>query len=149
MIKTIQGGVVHGDAVQEIFKIAKERKFALPAVNVTGSSTINTVMETAKEVNGPVIIQFSNGGCHFNAGKGLSNENQQAAIAGGIAGAKHVHELAKVYNVPVILHTDHCAKNLLPWIDGLLTAGEQFYKETGKPLYSCLLYTSPSPRDRG
>lgn len=136
MIKTIQGGVVHGDAVQEIFKIAKERKFALPAVNVTGSSTINTVMETAKEVNGPVIIQFSNGGCHFNAGKGLSNENQQAAIAGGIAGAKHVHELAKVYNVPVILHTDHCAKNLLPWIDGLLTAGEQFYKETGKPLYS-------------
>ena len=136
MIKTIQGGVVHGDAVQEIFKIAKERKFALPAVNVTGSSTINTVMETAKEVNGPVIIQFSNGGCHFNAGKGLSNENQQAAIAGGIAGAKHVHELAKIYDIPVILHTDHCAKNLLPWIDGLLTAGEQFYKETGKPLYS-------------
>jgi fructose-bisphosphate aldolase class II len=136
MIKTIQGGVVHGDAVQEIFKIAKEGKFALPAVNVTGSSTINTVMEAAKEVNGPVIIQFSNGGCHFNAGKGLSNENQQAAIAGGIAGAKHVHELAKIYDIPVILHTDHCAKKLLPWIDGLLTAGEQFYKENGKPLYS-------------
>lgn len=136
MIKTIQGGVVYGDTVQEIFKIAKERKFALPAVNVTGSSTINTVMETAKEVNAPVIIQFSNGGCHFNAGKGLNNDNQQAAIAGGIAGAKHVHELAKIYDVPVILHTDHCAKKLLPWIDGLLDAGEQFFKETGKPLYS-------------
>lgn len=93
-------------------------------------------METAKEVNAPVIIQFSNGGCHFNAGKGLNNDNQQAAIAGGIAGAKHVHELAKIYDVPVILHTDHCAKKLLPWIDGLLDAGEQFFKETGKPLYS-------------
>lgn len=136
MIKTIQSGVVHGDAVQEIFKMAKAGKFALPAVNVTGSNTVNTVMEAAKEVNSPVIIQFSNGGCHFNAGKGLSNENQQAAIAGGIAGAKHVHELAAIYNVPVILHTDHCAKSLLPWIDGLLTVGEQFYKETGKPLYS-------------
>lgn len=136
MIKTIKGGVVHGDAVQEIFKIAKVGKFALPAVNVTGSNTVNTVMEAAKEMNAPVIIQFSNGGCHFNAGKGLSNEYQQAAIAGGIAGAKHVHELAAIYDVPVILHTDHCAKSLLPWIDGLLTAGEQFYKETGKPLYS-------------
>lgn len=136
MIKTIQGGVLHSDAVQEIFKLAKEHNFALPAVNVTGSNTVNTVLEAAKEVNAPVIIQFSNGGCHFNAGKGLSNENQQAAIAGGIAGAKHIHELAKIYGVPVILHTDHCAKNLLPWIDGLLDAGEKFYKENGKPLYS-------------
>jgi len=136
MIATINGGVISGDAVQEVFKLAKDKKFALPAVNVTSSSTVNTVMETAKEVNGPVIIQFSNGGAHFNAGKGLSNENQQAAIAGGVAGAKHIHTLAKLYNIPVILHTDHCAKKLLPWIDGLLDAGEQFYKENGVPLYS-------------
>ena len=136
MVKTIQAGVITGDQVQEVFKLAKAKKFALPAVNVTGSSTVNTVMEAAKEMNGPVIIQFSNGGCIFNAGKGLSNENEQAAIAGGVAGAKHVHELAKLYNVAVILHTDHCAKKLLPWIDGLLDAGEKFYKENGVPLYS-------------
>ncbi|MCB9364805.1 MAG: class II fructose-bisphosphate aldolase [Flavobacteriales bacterium] len=136
MVETMNYGVITGDAIQEIFKLAKLKKFALPAVNVTSSSTVNAVMETAKEVNGPVIIQFSNGGAHFNAGKGLSNENQQAAIAGAIAGAKHIHELAKVYKVPVILHTDHCAKKLLPWIDGLLDAGEKFYKENGIPLYS-------------
>ena len=136
MITTISNGVISGPAVQEIFKLAKAKKFALPAVNVTSSSTVNAVMETAKEVNGPVIIQFSNGGAHFNAGKGLSNENQQAAIAGAISGAKHIHTLAQLYNIPVILHTDHCAKKLLPWIDGLLDAGEQFYKENGVPLYS-------------
>lgn len=132
----INYGVASGDTVQEIFKLAKEKAFALPAVNVVGSSSVNGVLETAKELNSPVIIQFSNGGAHFNAGKGLSNENQKAAIAGAIAGAKHVHTLAEAYQVPVILHTDHCAKKLLPWIDGLLDAGEQFYKETGKPLYS-------------
>tara|TARA_R110001592_G_scaffold181716_1_gene424558 strand:- start:5380 stop:6447 length:1068 start_codon:yes stop_codon:yes gene_type:complete len=136
MVETMNYGVITGDAVQEIFKLAKLKKFALPAVNVTSSSTVNAVMETAKEVNGPVIIQFSNGGAHFNAGKGLSNKNQQAAIVGAIAGAKHIHELAKIYKVPVILHTDHCAKKLLPWIDGLLDAGEKFYKENGVPLYS-------------
>jgi fructose-bisphosphate aldolase class II len=136
MSDTIKPGVATGKKVQEIFKLAKEKKFALPAVNVTGSNTINSVLETAKELNAPVIIQFSNGGAHFNAGKGLSNENQKAAIAGAIAGAKHVHTLAEVYEVPVILHTDHCAKKLLPWIDGLLDAGEQFYKENGVPLFS-------------
>ena len=136
MSHTIKPGVATGKNVQEIFKLAKAKKFALPAVNVTGSNTINTVLETAKELNSPVIIQFSNGGAHFNAGKGLSNENQKAAIAGAIAGAKHIHTLAEVYGVPVILHTDHCAKKLLPWIDGLLDAGEQFYKENGIPLYS-------------
>jgi fructose-bisphosphate aldolase class II len=94
------------------------------------------VIETAAELNSPVIIQLSNGGSQFMAGKGLSNENQRAAIAGGVAGAKHVHELAKQYGATVILHTDHCAKNLLPWIDGLLDAGEIFYRQTGKPLYS-------------
>jgi len=136
MSNTIKPGVATGDAVQEIFKLAKEKNFALPAANVIGSSTINAILETAKELNAPVIIQFSNGGAHFNAGKGLSNENQKAAIAGAVAGAKHVHTMAKEYGIPVIMHTDHCAKKLLPWIDGLLDAGEIFYKEHGVPLYS-------------
>jgi len=136
MSHQIKSGVATGNTVQEIFKLAKAKKFALPAVNVVGSNTINAVLETAKELNSPVIIQFSNGGAHFNAGKGLSNENEKAAIAGGIAGAKHIHLLAKAYDIPVILHTDHCAKKLLPWIDGLLDAGEQFYKENGVPLFS-------------
>ncbi|WP_405562927.1 class II fructose-bisphosphate aldolase [Polaribacter sp. Asnod6-C07] len=132
----IKPGVATGKEVQEIFNYAKEKGFALPAVNVIGSNTINSVLETAKELNSPVIIQFSNGGAQFNAGKGLSNENQKAAIAGGIAGAKHIHALAEAYGVPVILHTDHCAKKLLPWIDGLLDASEKHFEETGKPLYS-------------
>ena len=129
-------GVLTGSQVQDIFKFAKQKSFALPAVNVVGSNSINAVIETAAELNSPVIIQFSNGGSQFMAGKGLSNDNQIAAIAGGISGAKHVHELAKLYGATVILHTDHCAKNLLPWIDGLLNAGEIFYRQTGKPLYS-------------
>ena len=136
MSHKIKPGVATGDTVQEIFRFAKEKGFALPAVNVTSSSTVNAVMETAAKVNSPVIIQFSNGGCHFYAGKSLSNKDERAAIAGGIAGAKQVHELAELYGIPVILHTDHCAKNLLPWIDGLLDASEAFYKEKGKPLYS-------------
>ena len=136
MSHNIKGGVATGREVQEIFKLAKEKGFALPAVNVIGSNTINGVLETAKALNAPVIIQFSNGGAQFNAGKGLSNENQKAAIAGSIAGAKHIHLMAEAYDVPVILHTDHCAKKLLPWIDGLLDASEQHFKETGKSLYS-------------
>ncbi len=136
MSHSIKPGVASGDTVQEIFSYAKEKGFALPAINVTCSSAVNAVLETAAKVNSPVIIQFSNGGCLFNAGKALSNENERAAIAGAIAGAKHVHTLAELYGVTVILHTDHCAKNLLPWIDGLLDAGEEFFKQTGKPLYS-------------
>lgn len=136
MSTTIKSGVASGDQVQEIFNLAKKKKFALPAANVIGSDTVNAVLETAKKVNAPVIIQFSNGGASFYAGKGLSNENQKAAIAGAIAGAKHVHTMAKVYNVPVILHTDHCAKKLLPWIDGLLDAGESYFTEHGVPLFS-------------
>ena len=136
MSHNIKPGVATGREVQDIFNLAKEKGFALPAVNVIGSNTINGVLETAKELNAPVIVQFSNGGAQFNAGKGLSNEGQKAAIAGSIAGAKHVHEMAEVYGVPVILHTDHCAKKLLPWIDGLLDASEAHFKETGKPLYS-------------
>lgn len=136
MSHNIKPGVATGNQVQEIFKYAKEKGFALPAVNVTGSSTVNGVIETAAKLNAPVIIQFSNGGAQFNAGKGLSNENQQSAILGGIAGAKHIHTLAEAYGATVILHTDHCAKNLLPWIDGLLDASEKHFAETGKPLYS-------------
>ncbi|WP_025742894.1 class II fructose-bisphosphate aldolase [Aquimarina pacifica] len=136
MSHNIKPGVATGDEVQAIFKYAKEHAFALPAVNVIGSNTINAVLETAAELNAPVIIQFSNGGAHFNAGKGLSNTDQKASILGATAGAKHVHLMAEAYGVPVILHTDHCAKKLLPWIDGLLDQGEKFYKETGKPLYS-------------
>ncbi len=136
MANLIKSGVATGDEVQQIFALAKEKGFALPAVNVIGSNSINAVMETAKELNSPVIIQFSNGGAVFNAGKGLSNENQRAAIAGAVAGAKHVHLLAKEYDIPVILHTDHAAKKLLPWIDGLLDAGEKHFAETGKPLFS-------------
>ena len=132
MSHNIKPGVATGQEVQAIFKLAKEKGFALPAVNVIGSSTINAVLETAKQLNAPVIIQFSNGGAQFNAGKGLSNENQKAAIAGGIAGAKHIHELAVAYGVPVILHTDHCAKSLLPWIDGLLDASEKHFEEICK-----------------
>ncbi|OIQ38106.1 MAG: class II fructose-bisphosphate aldolase [Bacteroidetes bacterium MedPE-SWsnd-G1] len=136
MSYNIKPGVATGNEVQEIFKLAKDKNFAIPAVNVIGSNTINAVLETAKELNSPVIIQFSNGGAQFNAGKGLSNDGQKAAIAGGIAGAKHIHLMAEAYGVPVILHTDHCAKKLLPWIDGLLDASEKHFAETGKPLYS-------------
>ena len=136
MTHNIKAGVATGREVQDIFKLAKAKGFALPAVNVVGSNSINGVLETARDLNAPVIIQFSNGGGCFNAGKGLSNENQKAAIAGSIAGAKHVHLMAEAYGVPVILHTDHCAKKLLPWIDGLLDASEDFFAQTGKPLYS-------------
>ncbi len=135
-MSSIKPGVATGNEVQEIFKLAKSKEFALPAVNVISSSSINAVLETAKELNAPVIIQFSNGGAVFNAGKGLDNENQSAAIAGAIAGAKHVHTMAKAYGVPVILHTDHCAKKLLPWLDGLIEASEINFKEKGYPLFS-------------
>ncbi|MBQ0116701.1 MAG: class II fructose-bisphosphate aldolase [Flavobacterium sp.] len=136
MTHNIKPGVATGDQVQEIFNYAKAKGFALPAINVTSSSTINGVMETAAKLNAPVIIQFSNGGASFIAGKGMSNANQQSAILGAIAGAKHIHTLAEAYGATVILHTDHCAKNLLPWIDGLLDASEKFFAETGKPLFS-------------
>ncbi len=131
-----ESGVITGDTIQEIFADAKQKKYALPAVNVTNTSTVNAVLETAAELNSPAIIQFSNGGCVFFAGKGLSNQNHKAAISGGISGAMHVHQMAKLYGASIILHTDHAAKKLLPWIDGLLNAGEEFYAKNGKPLYS-------------
>ncbi len=136
VLDQIKPGVVTGDDVQKLFKIAKENNFALPAVNVIGTHSANAVLEAAKEANSPVIIQLSNGGAHFFAGKSISNENQKAAILGGIAAAKHIHTMAEAYGVAVILHTDHAAKKLLPWIDGLLDAGEMHYKRHGKPLFS-------------
>ena len=132
----VKPGVVTGDDLQYIFKVAKANGFAIPAVNVVGSSTVNAVMEAAVAANAPVMIQFSNGGAAFNAGKGLKMEGQKAAVLGAIAGAKHIHTLAEAYGVRVILHTDHAAKKLLPWIDGLLDAGEKNFAETGKPLFS-------------
>ena len=136
MSRKFPAGVATGQMVSDIFAYAKENRFALPAVNVIGSNTMNAVMETAAAVNAPVIIQFSNGGAAFNAGKGLSNDGQKAAILGAVAGAKHVHELAKAYGATVILHTDHCAKNLLPWFDGLMEANEAYFKTHGHSLYS-------------
>jgi len=129
-------GVLTGDQLQEVFADAKLNKYALPAINVSNTSTVNAVLETAAELNSPAIIQFSNGGCQFYAGKGLSNTDEEAAIAGGISGAVHVHQMAELYGASIILHTDHAAKKLLPWIDGLLEAGEEFYAAHGKPLYS-------------
>jgi len=131
-----RAGVLYGKEVKEVFDYANENNFALPAVNVINTSTVNSALESAKEVNSPIIIQFSNGGGVFFAGKGLSNDNQKAAIEGSISGAIHVHRMAKAYEVPVILHTDHCAKKLLPWIDGLLDAGEKYFEENGQPLFS-------------
>lgn len=136
MSRRFPAGVATGQLVTEIFNYAKENNFALPAVNVIGSSNINAVLETAAKLNAPVIIQFSNGGAAYNAGKGLSNDDQKAAISGAVAGAKHIHTLAEAYGATVILHTDHCAKKLLPWIDGLMEANEEFYAQTGKSLYS-------------
>jgi fructose-bisphosphate aldolase class II len=131
-----KSGVLFGDQLQELYCYANEKKFALPAVNVVGTNSVNAVMETARDLNSPVIIQFSNGGAHFYAGKGLSNQDEKAAILGGIAGAEHIHQLAKYYGIPVVLHTDHAAKKLLPWIDGLLEAGERYFEKNQRPLYS-------------
>ena len=132
----VKPGVILGEDVQKLFTVARENEFAIPAVNVVGTNSLNAVMEAASIVNSPVIIQFSNGGALFWAGKGLSNDEQRAAIAGAVIGAKHVHHLAEMYGIPVLLHTDHAARKLLPWIDGLLDAGERHYKNWGKPLYS-------------
>lgn len=129
-------GVITGSTVQELFAYAKEHGFAIPAVNVTGTDTVNAVLETAAAVNSPVIIQLSNGGASFFAGKSISNDGQKASIMGAIACAHHVHTVAAAYGIPVILHTDHAAKKLLPWIDGLLDASEEHFAKTGKPLFS-------------
>jgi len=136
VLDKIKPGVVTGEKVQELFRIAKANQFALPAVNVVGTNSVNAVLEAAKTVNSPAIIQFSNGGASFYAGKGLSNDKEKAAVAGAISGALHVHRLAALYGVPVLLHTDHAARKLLPWIDKLLKAGEMHFKQFKRPLYS-------------
>ena len=132
----VKPGVISGDDVQKVLAVAKENKFALPAVNCIGTDSVNAVLEAAAKVKAPVIVQFSNGGAQFFGGKGLKLEGQGPQILGAIAGAKYVHAVAESYGVPVILHTDHAAKKLLPWIDGLLDAGEEFFAQTGKPLFS-------------
>ncbi len=129
-------GVKFGEELKDLLDYAKESEFALPAVNVINTSTVNAVLETAKKVNSPVIIQFSNGGAQFFAGKGLANDKQQASIAGAVSGAQHVRQMAEAYGVPVILHTDHAAKKLLPWIDGMLDAGKQYFEAFKTPLFS-------------
>ncbi|MFA5454592.1 MAG: class II fructose-bisphosphate aldolase [Sulfurimonas sp.] len=136
VLNIVKPGVLFGDDVQKVYQYAKENGFAIPAINVVGTDSINAILEAAAKVNSPVIIQFSNGGASFYAGKGLSNENEKAAIAGAVSGALHVHMMAECYGIPVILHTDHAAKKLLPWIDALLDEGEKHYKTHGKPLYS-------------
>ena len=132
----ITPGVVSGEALDQLLANANQNNYAMPAVNVVSSMSVNAVLETAAAVNSPVMVQFSNGGGSYYAGKSLSNDNQAAAIAGCVSGAHHVHHMAGLYGVPVVLHTDHCAKKLLPWIDGLLDAGEKHFEQTGKPLYS-------------
>ena len=129
-------GVVSGDDLQALFAFAKANKFALPAVNVINTSTVNVIMEAAAEIKSPAILQFSNGGAQFYAGKALNNDGQRAAVAGAVSAAHHVHALAELYGAVVVLHTDHAAKKLLPWIDGLLDAGEAYFKTHGKPLFS-------------
>lgn len=129
-------GVKYGEELRDLLAYAKESEFALPAVNVINSNTVNAVLETAKKVNSPVMIQFSNGGAQFFAGRGLPNEKQQASVAGATSGAMHVHKMAEAYGVPVVLHTDHAAKKLLPWIDGLLEEGRSFYEAYKRPLFS-------------
>lgn len=136
VMEIVKPGFVWGQSLKDLFKIAKQEEFAIPAVNVVGTNSLNAVLEAAKVVNSPIIIQFSNGGAQFYAGKGLPNEKQEASIAGAISGAIHVHQIAHLYGVPVVLHTDHAAKKLLPWVDALLDASEKYFKEHGKPLYS-------------
>ncbi len=136
ILDIVKPGVLFGEDVQKVYAHAKEQGFAIPAVNVVSTDSINGILEAAAKVNSPVIIQFSNGGASYFAGKGLSNENEKAAIAGAVAGAKYVHAMAEVYGVAVILHTDHAAKKLLPWIDALLKAGTKHFRHTKRPLYS-------------
>ena len=132
----MKNNFIYGKQTQKLFKLAKDKKFALPAINVSGTNTINAVLESASEINSPVIIQFSNGGSQFIAGKGMSNENNKSSISGSIAGAYHIHNVVDNYGAKVIIHTDHCSRNLLPWIDGLLDHGKEQYKKNGYPLFS-------------
>jgi len=134
LLDIVGTGVVHGDGVQKLFNHAKEEGFALPAVNVVNTHSINAVLEAAKLASSAVVVQFSHGGAQFFGGKGIDGD--EAALLGAISGATHVHLMAESYGVPVMLHTDHAARKLLPWIDALLDAGEKHFEQTGKPLFS-------------
>ncbi|MCP5503371.1 MAG: class II fructose-bisphosphate aldolase [Leptospiraceae bacterium] len=136
VLDKIKPGVVHGEDLKTLISICKSEGFAIPAVNCVGTDSVNAVLEAAREAKSPVIVQFSNGGGKFFAGKNIPAVGEEAAIIGSISGAQHIHLVAEKYGVPVVVHTDHCAKKLLPWIDGLLDAGEEFYKKNGKPLFS-------------
>src|ERR1700759_820835 len=135
-MKKYTAGVLFGEELEALYKDAKDNQFALPAVNTIGTNTINATLETAAKVNSPVIIQFSNSGAQFIAGKGMPNDKLQANISGAISGALHIHNVARYYGVPVVLHTDHAAKKWLPWIDGLIKAGEDYMALNKVPLYS-------------
>ncbi|KAL6600244.1 fructose-bisphosphate aldolase [Neocallimastix californiae] len=148
ILDIVPPGVVTGDNLRKLFKYAKEHKFAIPAVNCTSSSTVNAVLEAARDIKAPIIIQFSNGGSAFYAGKGISNKNQEASILGAVAGALHVRQVAKAYGIPVVLHSDHCAKKLLPWFDGMLKADEEYFAVHGEPLFSShMLDLSEQPKE--
>nr|AFJ73483.1 fructose-bisphosphate aldolase [Neocallimastix frontalis] len=148
ILDIVPPGVVTGDNLRKLFKYAKEHKFAIPAVNCTSSSTVNAVLEAARDIKAPIIIQFSNGGSAFYAGKGISNKNQEASILGAVAGALHVRQVAKAYGIPVVLHSDHCAKKLLPWFDGMLKADEEYFAVHGEPLFSShMLDLSEEPKE--
>ncbi|KAL0566053.1 Fructose-bisphosphate aldolase 1 [Marasmius crinis-equi] len=136
LLDIVPAGVLTGENVVKVFDYAKEHKFAIPAINVTSSSTANAVLEAARDIKAPIILQVSQGGSAYFAGKGLANDKQQASITGAVAAAHHIRTVAKAYGVPVILHSDHCAKKLLPWFDGMLEADEAYYKQHGEPLFS-------------
>ncbi|ADV20678.1 fructose-bisphosphate aldolase 1 [Cryptococcus gattii Ru294] len=135
-LSVVPAGVLTGDNVRKLFKYAKDNKFAIPAINVTSSSVVNACLEAARDINSPIILQVSQGGAAFFAGKGLKNDNQEASIAGAVAAAHFIRSVAPHYGVPVVLHSDHCAKKLLPWFDGMLEADEAYFKEHGEPLFS-------------
>merc|ERR1719504_634529 len=144
----MKAGVITGDVAWDLLKYAKAKKFAIPAFNCTGTSTVNAVLEAGKKLNRPVIIQFSEGGSAFFAGKSLANNEKQAAILGAVAGAHYVRSVAPAYGIPVLVHSDHCAKKLLPWFDGMLEADDAFFKQYGEPLFSShMLDLSEEPDD--
>jgi len=148
LLDVVPAGVVTGDNVRKLFNYAREHHFAIPAVNVTSTSTINAALEAARDIKAPIIIQFSNGGGAFFAGKGLSNKNQEASILGSVAGAHYVRAVAKSYGIPVMIHSDHCAKNLLPWMDGMIEADEEYFKQHGEPLFSSHMFDlSEEPKE--
>merc|ERR1712151_1390647 len=133
---SVKPGVVTGQALKDLLSHAKENGYAIPGVNIVGTSSINACMEAAKKYGGPIMITFSKGGGQFISGKAADNTDDKASIAGCVAGAKHVRAVAELYGVPVVLHTDHCQKAWLPWMDGLVAANQEYFETHGEPLFS-------------